>query len=279
MKAIRWGRPRAWKLAAYLDGALEPADTAAVTRYLAGSSDAREQLEQLSGLRSALSNSGAEFDQVDLLPSIRARIREQSAVRLRPSEGLLAPFFRRPAAALFATGLAATAVCLGLAFAPRERPAHDFRAKSAGQAIDSGRWAGVQAYRVRAGTPERLGETLAASDGLLFSYTNLGKEPLASLMIFALDSSGEVHWFHPAYEREGTNPASISIQKGAAQVPLAELIEDRFPSGPLTIHALFSNEPLRVLEVEGWLKRDPRTNLAARVPGSVDQVLTTRIEP
>jgi hypothetical protein len=114
---------------------------------------------------------------------------------------------------------------------------------------------------------------------LLFSYTNLGRDPLANLMIFGVDSRAGVHWFYPAYEREGSNPSSISIAKGAAQAPLAELIQDEFSPGPLTIHALFSNRPLQVLEVEGWLKSDPYGKLAARVPNGVDQVLTTRVEP
>jgi hypothetical protein len=213
------------------------------------------------------------------LPSLRARIREQTAERARQTESLIARLFRRPVVSVFAASMFSAAVCLGLAFAPRERSAPDFRAKSAGLAANSSPWAGVQAYRVRAGKPERLGDALAASDGLLFSYSNLGSEPLSNLMIFAIDTSGEVHWFHPAYQREGTNPTSISIEKGAAQVPLAELIEDQFPPGPLTIHALFSNRPLRVLEVEGWLKLEPKSNLVSHVPGSVDQVIETRIEP
>ncbi|HKO51163.1 MAG TPA: hypothetical protein VJV79_25815 [Polyangiaceae bacterium] len=279
MNPFREQAPRPWQLAAYLDGELAASDTAAVERYLAESSDARRELEQLSLIRAELSSSGQEFEQVDLLPSIKARIRERTAVRARADEGWMARLIRRPAAGLLATGVLAAAVCLAVAFAPRDRSTREFRAKAASDGIDPARWAGVQAYRVRAGKSEPLGETMARTDGLLFSYTNLGREPLTNLMVFAVDSAGKVHWFHPAYEREGSNPSSIVIEKGAAQVPLAELIQDEFPPGPLAIHALFSNAPLHVLEVEGWLKGDPRTNLVSRVPASVDQVLTTRIEP
>jgi|GEM_PF-1071007 len=295
MKTIRWGKWRPRLLAAYLEGEVGTSEAAAAERLLAESSDAREELEQLRGIRAALSNSGREFADVDLLPSIKARIRDGAVVRVGRSEGFLERLWRRPAAAVFAAGLATAAVCLGLAFVPRGHATdEEFRAKSASLAPNPARWAGVQAYRVAAQVwfhgylrapdgpapqPTALGEALGPDDGLLFSYTNLGSAPLANLMIFAVDSSGEVHWFHPAYEREGTDPSSISIQKGAAQVPLAELIQDKFPAGPLTIHALFSHRALHVLEVEGWLKRDPRANLVELVPGSVDQILTTRVEP
>ena len=279
MKALRRDTPRPRRLAAYLEGELPAAAATAVERDLAESSDARRELEQLSRIRTALSNAGREFDGVDLLPSIKARLREPPAEQVLPKESLRERLLGRPVGALLATSVLAAVVCLAVGFAPRDHSTQEFRAKSASQVLTPARWAGIQAYRVRAGRSERLGETLARADGLLFSYTNLGSEPRANLMIFAVDSAGEVHWFHPSYERTGTNPSSIAIERGAAQVPLAELIQDEFPSGPLTIHALFSDRPLHVLEVEAWLKAEPRTSLIERVPGSVDQVLSTRVEP
>jgi len=282
MKPIRWDTPEPQALAAFLEGELAAPKAAAVQRRLAESSDARRQLEQLRGIRAALSSFDHEFDDVDLLPSIRAQIREQARVRARPArplEGWIERFLRRPAGLVFATGALTVAACLGFAFATRHHSTDEVRAKAGREATDPARWAGVQAYRVRAGKPEHLGETLAPGDGLLFSYTNLGQAPLSHLMIFGVDARGEVHWFHPAYEREGSNPGSIAIAEGAAEAPLAELVQDDFPAGPLTIHALFSNRPVQVLEVEDWLKREPKTNWGERIPGSVDQVLSTRIEP
>jgi putative zinc finger protein len=277
MKPVRRARPQL--LAAYVEGELAAAEAAVVKRHLAESSDARRQVEQLRGIRSALSNSKPEFDEVDLWPSIKSRLHEHAAMPAQPSLGWLARLWPpKLGAALFATGLLTAVICLGLAL-PAHRPsARQFRAKSARQAPSPARWAGIQPYRVRAGKPEPLAETLGLGDGLLFSYNNLGPEPLTNLMIFALDSSSEVHWFYPAYERVGTNPSSITIEKGGAQLALPELVEADFPQGPLTIHALFSERSLRVLEVEAWLKRDPRTNFEALVPGSVDHVVTTRVE-
>jgi len=292
MKPTGWRTPPPRLLAAYVEGELAASESAAVERFLSESSNARRQIQELRAIVATLSDPGHEFDGVDLLPSINARIREHSTIRVRASEGLVGRIWRWPAAALFATALVSAAVCLALVRAPVSHPAEEFRAKTARQTTAaSARWAGVQAYRVvgqagslspgglRARRPERLGETLARGDGLLFSYTNLGRQPFANLMIFAVDSAGKVHWFHPGYEHEGMNPRSIGIEKGAAEVPLAELIQDQFPSGPLVMHALFSNQSLQVLEVEAWLKSDPQTSLVARVPGSVDQVFTTRVEP
>lgn len=277
MKSPLFGTPAPQRLAAHLEGELSESETATLEQQLSGSSNARQQLEQMRNIRAALSDFGHEFEGVDLVPSIRARIREQRAMPVRPTESFFERLLRRPAAALFATGLATAAVCLCVARASHDRSAATFRAKAADQTLGAARWAGVQAYAVRAGKSEPLAETLARSDGLLFSYTNLGDAPQRQLMIFAVDSRGGVHWFHPAYEHEGENPSSISIQANAAQVPLAELIRDDFPPGLLTIHALFSNRPLRVLDVEGWLKQNPRASLLNQVPGGVDEVLTTRV--
>ncbi|HYP97196.1 MAG TPA: hypothetical protein VER96_00895 [Polyangiaceae bacterium] len=256
MKPSHSSMPPARPMAAYLEGDL-------------GALDA--QLFELL-------NTDHQFDDVDLVPSIRARIRERRAAQVRPCESVIERWMRRPVAALFATGLVAAAVCLGIALKPRGHAADEYRSKSAGETLNPARWAGVHAYRVHAGKSEPLAESLARGDGLLFSYTNLGGAPLQNLMIFAVDSNHEVHWFHPAYEREGENPSSIVIDRDAAQTPLAELIQDEYPTGALSIHALFSNRPLHVLEVEAWLKDDPRVRLEEKEPGSVEQVLTTRVE-
>ena len=141
------------------------------------------------------------------------------------------------------------------------------RAKSASTAAASApeRWAGIGVYRVTGGgPPQRLGERISRDDGLLFTYTNLGARPFTHLMIFAVDGSAQVRWFYPAYQRAGTNPASISIEANA-NVPLAEVVRHPFATGPATFQALFSRRPLRVEEVEAWLAHGrPRT---ARLPG------------
>ena len=133
---------------------------------------------------------------------------------------------------------------------------HEFRAKSAAPTRTSpGRWAGIQAYYVAAGSaPQRLAsQHLPADAGLLFSYTNIGPRPFEFLMIFVTDARGETRWCYPAYEHAGTNPGAIRIRAGAADVPLDALSHLDVAPGPATLHALFMRRSLRVLDVEAWL--------------------------
>ena len=153
------------------------------------------------------------------------------------------------------------------------------RAKSAGRHAASApeRWAGISAYRVAgSGAPAAARRAhVPSDDGLLFTYTNLGARPFTHLMIFAVDASGQVRWFHPAYQQAGTNPASITIEANA-NVPLAEVVRHPFAAGPATVQALFSRRPLRVDEVEAWLARRPRGQrgaaLARHLPSDLDDV-------
>jgi anti-sigma factor RsiW len=278
MKTNRSRTLRPQELAAYLEGQVSETEAAVIEARLAESAEARRQLEQLRSIRDALSSEddGDESDQVELLPLVQDRIRRSvfTPTPRRPSVvRQLVQKYQLAAGALAALALAYVAGPLAL----DALEARDFREKSAIQTPSASRWAGIQAYRVRAGRAERLGADLSRGDELSFSYTNLGAEPFAHLMIFGVDASGSVRWFYPAYEQPGTDPGSITIEKGVAQKALAELIAHDFAAGPLTIHAVFSNQPLRVLEVEDWLGQPG--GLAQRGRDLVDQVLTTRVEP
>jgi len=128
-----------------------------------------------------------------------------------------------------------------------------------------------------AGPPERLGARISRDDGLLFAYTNLGALPFTHLMVFAVDASGQVRWFHPAYQQAGTNPSSIAIAANA-NVPLAEVVRHPFAAGPATVQALFSRRPLHVAEVEAWLARRPLAHDALPWPDTYRQILKTSVE-
>jgi hypothetical protein len=124
--------------------------------------------------------------------------------------------------------------------------------------------------------------TASIEDGLLFSYTNLGNNPFVYLAIFAVDGRKNVRWFYPAYEIPGTNPASISIKRGLADVPLPDLVHQDWAPGPIAIHALFSYEPLHVQEVEALLEHvgsQQATREPLNVSGTLDQVTTAELVP
>jgi hypothetical protein len=256
-----------------------PSEAAAVEEQLAGSATARQQLDALRQIRSALAAPVPELESIDVSAPVLAEIaRARAAPPPARWPGRAARAWR--AAVLAASACAVGAAAAAILLARARPPADEFRAKSAAPpSLAAGeRWAGVQAYHVAAsGQPEHLGALLAAGDGLLFAYTNLGPRPFAYLMIFAVDARGAVHWCHPAYERAGTDPASIPLRPGEARVPLAEVIHHDFPPGPLELRALFSMRPLRVLEVEAWLAGRPPPSAPLPYPDAFLQVIDTQV--
>jgi len=230
-------------LAAYLEGEVTASEAAALEAQLAEMPAARRRLERLRDTRDALGAPIAELEGIDLAPALDQALRARAPA---PAPQRRVPFW----AGFLTAGALATVAALVLWL----RPSDEFRVKSATGGDDrvSDRWAGVQVYHVDgSGKPQRLGDHLSAREGLLFSYTNLGPRPFESLMIFAVDARGEVRWFYPAYDSRGTNPASVPIKRGEAEVALSDAVYHDLPAGPLVLYAVFSHRPLRVLDVEG----------------------------
>jgi len=97
---------------------------------------------------------------------------------------------------------------------------------------------------------EPVTDAIHTDDGLLFAYSNPGPD-LSYLMVFAVDVEGAVHWYYPAYEEPGQNPAAPAIQTHALGVELGEEIRHLLPVGPVRMFTLFLRRPLRVEQVEG----------------------------
>jgi hypothetical protein len=90
-----------------------------------------------------------------------------------------------------------------------------------------------------------------AHDRLAFGYLNLqGKYPY--LMVLAINQTGRIFWYYPAYEKLGTNPTSIAIQSGRHE--LQEEIEQPLTQGRLQFIAIFSLRPLTISQVEKAIK-------------------------
>jgi hypothetical protein len=94
-----------------------------------------------------------------------------------------------------------------------------------------------------------VGRTMRADDGILIAYSNPGSE-LKYLMVFAVDQRGNVHWYYPAYERPGENPAAAPIRTQALGVELGEEIRHPLTPGPLRMFALFLPRPWHVDQIE-----------------------------
>jgi len=260
-------------LVAHLEEDLPPDQSSRVAALLAEDPAALHEFEQLRRIRDALSAPAGELESLDLASGVGVALRTGWAApprsRIRRWLG--------PAAGALAAG---TLLAIGATrFAGGQQP--EFRSKSAAGETKPARWAGIQVYRVVEGSaPVRLGSSVSPNDALLFSYTNLGPRPFEYLMIFALGANGRIHWFHPAYERLGTNPRSIPIRGNHTEVALNELVRHDFARGPLSIYALFSRQELRVLDVEAWLAQN-RGDESSHTPWGDDvalELVTTRAE-
>ena len=237
-----------------------------------------EGLDELVGLIDVLREPDAATARIDLVPGIREQLARETPRRLRPP--------RVGSVALFA-GAAAAAI-LALLLAPVEDQDRDaLRAKSAGSRTMGAAWTGVQVYREREhGVVEKLGRKITSDAFLLFSYTHVRPDAAAGhLAIFAVSSSGSVHWYHPAYRSAADNPAAIQVAHGSVDQELREKIQHELPAGPLAIYAVFSAEQLRVREIEEavvrmvaerWPRREPPQ---LKLPGVYAQhLIKTEVE-
>ena len=115
----------------------------------------------------------------------------------------------------------------------------------------------VEAFAGRA-LPSRApalleGAELRPGDGIAVRYSN-GGDREAFLMVFAVDSAGQVHWIHPAYLSESENPSSIRLEPRTESRILDEIAEpEGAVPGPLRVYAVVSAEPLKVKDVEARL--------------------------
>jgi hypothetical protein len=225
----------------YLEGDLTQRRAAEIKEQAAASPDDMPELQRAQRLVEALgANPG--LDSVDLLTAIQSAIASPAPAR--------SPGRWRWALGGFATAAALAVVAF---IAPWRVPVDAFRAKGpAAQARSA--WAGVEIYRVKEGRrTERIERTVRAGDGLSFSYRNGGKAPYQYLALFAVEGGGRIFWYYPAWENRDETPSSIAIRASAEAVELPDMIRHPLQPGPLRVHALFSDQPLTVREVEARL--------------------------
>ena len=153
--------------------------------------------------------------------------------------------------------LVAVALAVTLRSASRRaesEPDEGFRAKAASHQASADAWIGVKAFAIDvSGAARRAAGSIRASDGLAFSYTNLGAEPFDYLLIVAIDELGQIYWVFPELTSPGADPTSIPIEHGQADRELLEQVKHAWRGNELAIYAVFSHAALRVSEVEGLL--------------------------
>lgn len=236
-----------------------------------------ERVASVRALTDRLALADPALEAIDLVPDLHRALGEAPPSRRRAPAWAVP--LRWPGAAL--VGLAAAAALVVVVATPLAERNDEFRPKGGAQAGEADRWAGVDVYRLgdapqAAQVPlaQRAEERLRAGDALAFAYRNGGTQPFEYLMIFGVDASGEVRWFHPQWTDAGTTPQSIAIAPTAsAATELRTAVQHELPTGPLMVHALFSRRPLTVLEVEQGLAD------LAKWPDTFDQRRAFFVEP
>ncbi|HSR97409.1 MAG TPA: hypothetical protein VLM79_10185 [Kofleriaceae bacterium] len=268
-------------LVAFLEGEVTRSEAARIESELADSAVARRRLAQLREIRSSLTELPDELAGVDLVAGVRQAIAKTPAPAPARRVWLRGGLFAAMAV------VALTLVIARQLATPREA-ADEFRVKSADPAAAEDRWVRIDVFRVnRDGAARPLGATggaLQSGDGLVFRYTDVSPEPFGYLMIFAIDAAHEIHWYYPGYEAAGSDPASLAIRSRGSDIALADAIHHDLRPGPLVIYALFTRQPLRVLDIEQRLREqvarpdwDPAAPPRAPVPGSAQDVVHARV--
>jgi hypothetical protein len=195
----------------------------------------RRKVDGLRDMFHALREPDEALVQVDLTANIHRALHQRKP--------------RQPPRALFIATAAGLLIGVGTTtFLLRNREVDTFRAK--GAATDVQTWTGFSAYRViDESRAIGLGDSMSPADTLAFTYSNSGAQPFSYLMIFGVDSQGEVRWYYPAYDGD-SDPESVRIDPEARHRALPQRIRHGLPLGRLTLHGLFSRKPLRVSSVE-----------------------------
>lgn len=259
-------------LAKYLVGEVTRSQAEEVEEHLAACAVCRAELEDMREMVGRIGKPTEDIEQKDYLSEVHGRI-ERGDRAIEPRRR------RWPLIAVAGAVVAALVVAGFILLRPTDAD-EEFRVKADDPRIlEQDRWAGIRAFRLEAsGAPASLGDRLEKGEYLIFTYTNLGEKPYGFLMIFAVDESGEVYWFHPAHTQAGEDPASIKVSKGVERVELKEQVRHEYPVGGLWIYGLFTNEPVRVSVIEQMAKSTAR---GERIPqkGSAQHILVTEVKP
>jgi hypothetical protein len=125
---------------------------------------------------------------------------------------------------------------------------------SRGKGIENVEPLEVAVFRVKGERESvRVNDVVSPGDELAFAYRNeVGK---AFLMIFAIDGTDRLVWYHPAWTDPADNPKAVPIVKQVGFKELPEAVRHALRGTSLTVHALFMDQALDVRTVEARAAR------------------------
>jgi hypothetical protein len=134
----------------------------------------------------------------------------------------------------------------------------------------------VQIVRATKGTePSLIGDAIRANDELAFAYDNAKQKPY--LLVFGVDEHGHVYWYHPAWTKAAEDPSAIRIDATGGRHELREAIAHDLDGTTLEIHALFTDGPMTVREIERIVAGRPAPLGRLDAPNAEDYVTTVKV--
>ena len=125
---------------------------------------------------------------------------------------------------------------------------------------------------------ERVRDRVSASNELAFAYRN--ESGKAFLMIFAVDGSSRVAWYHPGWTDPASNPKAIPITTQVGFKELPEAVRQPLHRGRIALHALFMDRAVDVCSIEERVARGaPLADMADAAAGEIDRKLVLEVTP
>jgi hypothetical protein len=119
---------------------------------------------------------------------------------------------------------------------------------------------------------ERVRDRVSARDELAFAYRN--ERGKAFLMIFAVDATGRVAWYHPGWTDAASNPTAIPITRQVGFKELPEAVRQPLQGDRIVLHALFMDSAVDVRSIEERVARAaPLADVADAAAGEIDRKL------
>jgi hypothetical protein len=264
----------------FVDDDLAPENSARIAEHLQSCQICREHertLRQLiSDLRApVLSDFDARAHARDVLAAISSSRSERPALPLRAARWL----------ALAATAIAAL-LPLGYMAVRAPSSSSELQARGGGDKTPSiARDVGVELYAGNLGheplAPLRPGATLNAEQALTAGYRNLGAQPV-SMLLFALDARGTIHWISPRFSDPQTDPVATVLPPSPELrlLPTTVVFDEPAP-GVMRVFTVLRSTPMHVSDVEAL---DTRANnlsardITRRIPDAQARETTLRVE-
>ena len=132
-----------------------------------------------------------------------------------------------------------------------------FRAGSGGQTrgrqLQSSQ---LLAYEVsKEGAVRQASDQIRPDSGLAFAYANIAHK--GHLLVFAVDETRHVYWYHPAWNDSATDPTALAIQADDAVHEIPQSVYHQFRGRHLEVFGAFVDGPMSVRQIEAAIARAP----------------------